>query len=81
MRNHEIARLLAAYMTVAEAAYALGVSKPRVEQFIRGTKTMAPRLVVEFEAGGLRWVSRAAVARLKKTPRTPGRPPHPHLTE
>lgn len=58
------------YMTLAEAAEELALSKSRVEQYVRDG-----RLAVAARAGGVRFVLRADVAKLKRTPRRPrGRP-------
>jgi len=51
-------------MTVAAAAKLIGVSKSRVDQFIGDG-----RLVVVSTAGGLRWLSRAAVVAFAAAPR------------
>ena len=56
------------YCTLRQAADALGVSKTRVEQFVR-----KGRLPVVDTVGGVRLVSRAAVAAMNKRP-GPGRP-------
>ena len=58
------------YMTLSEAAAELAVSKSRVEQYVRDG-----RLAVAVRAGGVRFVLRSDVVRLKRTPRRPpGRP-------
>ena len=58
-------------ITARDAAAELGVSKSRVEQFIREGK-----LHVAATAGGLRWLSRKAVAEFKATRTTkPGPKP------
>jgi excisionase family DNA binding protein len=58
------------YMTLSEAAAELAVSKSRVEQYVRDG-----RLAVAARAGGVRFVLRSDVVRLKRTPRRPpGRP-------
>lgn len=58
------------YMTLSEAASELAVSKSRVEQYVRDG-----RFALAARAGGVRFVLRVDVARLKQTPRRPrGRP-------
>jgi hypothetical protein len=58
------------YMTLSETAAELAVSKSRVEQYVRDG-----RLAVAVRAGGVRFVLRSDVVRLKRTPRRPpGRP-------
>lgn len=57
------------YCSVREAADELGLTKSRIEQLL-----VDGRLRVEIVAGGVRWVSREAVAALKKVPRPTGRP-------
>jgi len=66
--TRELVRLLRGYLTTAEAAAELGLSKSRIEQFIRDG-----RLAVAFVAGGLRWLRRADLAPLR-APRPAGRP-------
>ena len=59
------------YLTLAEAARELGLSKSRVEQFVR-----TGRLAVAASVGKVRLVRRTDVATLKATPRPSGRPPN-----
>ena len=62
---------IADYLTVAQAADALGLSKSRVEQFIRDG-----RLAVATTMGSVRLLLRTDVAALKPSVRgKPGRPP------
>lgn len=51
-------------VTAAAAAKLIGVSKSRVDQFIKDK-----RLVVVSTAGGLRWLSLAAVKAFAEAPR------------
>lgn len=60
---------LSEYRTVAEAAADLGLSKSRVEQFVRDG-----RLAVAVVVGGMRLVRKKDVAALKRVPRPPGKP-------
>lgn len=57
------------FVTVAEAAGMLGLTKTRIDQFIRDD-----RLAVARRVGGLRLLSRAAVAAFAKLDRPPGHP-------
>jgi len=60
---------IANYLSLLKAAQELGVSKSRMEQFVRDG-----RIAVEwFE--GRRVVTKEAVAALKLIPRSPGKPP------
>ena len=56
-------------MTVRDVAAELGVTKARVDQFIKNGQ-----LKVATRAGGMRWLSRKAVAKFKRLDRPAGRP-------
>lgn len=60
------------YMTALEAARELGLSKSRIDQFIRDG-----RLKVAVLVGTVRLLSRADVAAVKAIPRVEGRKPKP----
>ena len=59
------------YLSLIDAARELGVSRARVDQYVRDG-----RLAVEWIAGR-RVVLRSTITELKKIPRPPGRPPKP----
>ncbi len=56
------------YMTSREAATELGLSKSRVDQYVRDGRLTAVMM------GNARLIPRAEVAALKKLPRAAGRP-------
>lgn len=66
----QIQRLLSGYMTAAEVAEELGVSKPRVQQIVN-----TGRLAPAFCAGGVRWFRRSDVAAFGRLDRPRGRRP------
>jgi excisionase family DNA binding protein len=59
------------YMTTREAAEALGLSKARIDQFVRTGRLTA------VTVGNARLILRAEVEAMQKEPRPPGRPKKP----